>query len=80
MPTTPPARCTCAHPDDTSPCSGPASVRVADVLGVERDGCIHHAARALAGIPGSTVRPLSGHSGAAIQAYRLADAVREGRR
>lgn len=65
-------RCEAAHPDDTSPCTGPTdAVYVVDTTGATAPGCIHHAAALLASVADARVIPGS-LTGAAIEAYDLA--------
>jgi len=66
------ARCPAAHPEDPSPCHGPAdAVLVVDAVGDEAIGCVHHGAALLASVAGSRVYPLT-VPGAAIDCHRRA--------
>lgn len=65
-------RCSAAHPDDTSPCDGPAdAVEVVDTTHHRLPGCPRHGARALASITGARVEAGS-VPGAAISAFKAA--------
>ena len=65
-------RCAAAHPDDPTPCDGPAAVTVRDAQGAWTDGCEHHAARP-AGLEGSRICTLPHASaGAAIRVLMAA--------
>lgn len=67
-----PIRCAAAHPEDRSPCDGPAdAVRVVDPVGDGVIGCVQHAAVALASIEGARVYPHSVDE-AAIEAFQRA--------
>lgn len=69
-------RCSAAHIDDPSPCSGPAdSVLVRDKTGAEVSGCARHAAQVLAAVEGATVHAGS-VEGAAIDAFKRAQRLR----
>jgi hypothetical protein len=66
-------RCPAAHPEDPSPCGGPAVVTVLDAQNHGADGCEHHAARTLASL--ERVRVYNLHDapvGTAVRVYRLA--------
>ncbi|MFD7918764.1 hypothetical protein ACFV3R_06025 [Streptomyces sp. NPDC059740] len=53
-------RCAAAQREDPTPCDGPAdTVTVLDRLGHEVAGCVHHAARLLAGLDGGRVHPFA---------------------
>ncbi|GAA3231133.1 hypothetical protein ACFQE4_12555 [Streptomyces thermocoprophilus] len=69
-------RCPAAHPDDPTPCEGPAVVTVLDAHDAGADGCEHHAARLLASLEGSRVYPLPGApEGAGIRVFTAADTL-----
>lgn len=70
-----PPRCAAAHADDPAPCDGPTAVRVS-TGSTSVTGCVRHSAAVLASVPAASVHPLSGHDGAAIKAYRLAQEIR----
>lgn len=70
-------RCPAAHPDDPTPCTGPATVTVLDSRGAGTDGCEHHAARLLASLEGGRVYALpNAPAGAAIRVFKAADGIR----
>lgn len=67
-------RCPAAHPDDPTPCDGPAVVTILDRDNAGADGCEHHAARLLASLDGGRVYPLpDAPDGAAIRVFKAAD-------
>ncbi|GAA0668229.1 hypothetical protein GCM10009535_55110 [Streptomyces thermocarboxydovorans] len=69
-------RCPAAHPDDPTPCEGPAVVTVLDAHNAGADGCQHHAARLLASLEGGRVYPLpDAPAGAAIRVFTAADTL-----
>ncbi|MER5445498.1 hypothetical protein ABT065_07650 [Streptomyces sp. NPDC002764] len=71
------ARCPAAHPEDPTPCDGPAVVIVLDAHNAGVDGCEHHGARLLASLEGGRVYPLpDAPTGAAIRVFTAADAIR----
>jgi hypothetical protein len=71
------ARCPAAHPDDPTPCDGPAVVTVLDAQNAGADGCEHHAARLLASLEGGRVYALpDAPEGAAIRVFKAADSIR----
>ncbi|MET8980422.1 hypothetical protein ABZX85_32930 [Streptomyces sp. NPDC004539] len=73
----PAGRCGAAHPDDPTPCGGPAAVTIADSHGAVVGGCEHHAARMLASLDGARVAPLpAGPAGAAVRVFTAADTLR----
>ncbi|MBV9024239.1 MAG: hypothetical protein JO362_10705 [Streptomycetaceae bacterium] len=66
-------RCPAAHPEDPTPCTGPAVVTVLDTRNHGADGCEHHAARLLASLKGSRVYHLPhAPEGAAIRVFTAA--------
>ncbi|WP_432159122.1 hypothetical protein [Streptomyces sp. bgisy153] len=70
-------RCPAAHPDDPTPCDGPAVVTVLDRQNGGAEGCEHHAARLLASLDGGRVYPLpDAPEGAAIRVFKAADTTR----
>lgn len=70
-------RCPAAHPDDPTPCGGPAVVTVLDQHNAGANGCEHHAARLLASLEGGRVYPLpDAPEGAAIRVFKAADGIR----
>lgn len=70
-------RCPAAHPEDPTPCDGPAVVTVLDVHNAGADGCEHHGARLLASLEGGRVYPLpDAPEGAAIRVFKAADTTR----
>ncbi|MDX2675814.1 hypothetical protein [Streptomyces soliscabiei] len=70
-------RCAAAHPDDPTPCGGPAAVTVLDASNSGADGCEHHGARLLASIEGARVYPLpDAPQGAAVRVFKAADSTR----
>lgn len=70
-------RCPAAHPDDTSPCNGPAVVTVLDRGNAGADGCEHHAARLLASLEGGRVVPLPhAPEGSAVRVFKASDGLR----
>ncbi|MEV0938746.1 hypothetical protein AB0J05_49805 [Streptomyces phaeochromogenes] len=70
-------RCPAAHPDDPTPCDGPAVVTVLDRQNAGADGCEHHAARLLASLEGGRVYPLpDAPEGSAIRVFKAADGTR----
>ncbi len=70
-------RCPAAHPDDPTPCVGPAVVTVLDRQNAGADGCEHHAARLLASLEGGRVYALpDAPEGAAIRVFKAADTTR----
>ncbi|MFF4356929.1 hypothetical protein [Streptomyces sp. NPDC001604] len=72
-----PARCPAAHPDDPTPCRGPAVVTVLDATNAGADGCEHHGARLLASLDGGRVYSLlDAPGGAAIRVFKAADGIR----
>lgn len=69
-------RCPAAHPDDSTPCDGPAVVTVLDAVGGGADGCEHHGARLLASLDGGRVYALpDAPAGAAIRVFKVADRI-----
>lgn len=71
------ARCAAAHPDDPTPCEGPAVVTVLDRGNAGADGCEHHAARLLASLKGGRVYRLpDALEGAAIRVFKAAPDIR----
>nr|QIZ01762.1 hypothetical protein HEP87_26755 [Streptomyces sp. S1D4-11] len=70
-------RCPAAHPDDPTPCDGPAVVTVLDAANAGADGCEHHGARLLASLDGGRVYALpDAPAGAAIRVFKTAGATR----
>jgi hypothetical protein len=70
-------RCPAAHPEDPTPCDGPAVVTVLDRQNAGADGCEHHAARLLASLDGGRVYGLpDAPAGAAIRVFKAADGIR----
>ncbi|KAB1149486.1 hypothetical protein F7R91_05525 [Streptomyces luteolifulvus] len=70
-------RCPAAHPDDPSPCNGPAVVTVLDATNAGADGCEHHGARLLASLEGGRVYGLpDAPDGAAVRVFQTADTTR----
>ena len=70
-------RCAAAHPDDPTPCDGPAVVTVLDANNHGANGCRHHAARMLASLRGGRVYPLpDSPAGAAIEVFKAAAGIR----
>jgi hypothetical protein len=73
----PAGRCPAAHPNDPTPCDGPAVVTVLDAVNAGADGCEHHGARLLATLQGGRVYRLpDAPEGAAIRAFKTAASVR----
>lgn len=67
-------RCPAAHPEDPSPCGGPAVVTVLDATNAGLNGCEHHGARLLASLDGGRVYALpDAPEGAAIRVFQAAD-------
>ncbi|MER5822459.1 hypothetical protein ABT086_09305 [Streptomyces mirabilis] len=70
-------RCPAAHPDDPTPCDGPAVVTVLDAANAGADGCEHHGARLLASLDGGRVYALPGApAGAAIRVFKATATTR----
>jgi hypothetical protein len=70
-------RCPAAHPDDPTPCSGPAVVTVLDPYNAGSDGCEHHGARLLASLERGRVYALpDAPVGTAIRVFTAADGIR----
>ncbi|MEO3767687.1 hypothetical protein [Streptomyces sp. B5E4] len=70
------SRCPAAHPDDPTPCEGPAVATVLDVHNTGADGCEHHAARLLASLQDGRVYTLpDAPAGAALRVSTAADAI-----
>ncbi|MGW1543708.1 hypothetical protein ACWCPM_26295 [Streptomyces sp. NPDC002309] len=70
-------RCPSAHPEDPTPCVGPAVVTVLDAFNGGANGCEHHAARLLASLDGGRVYALpDAPAGAAIRVFTAADTIR----
>jgi hypothetical protein len=70
-------RCPAAHPEDPTPCDGPAAVTILDKTNAGADGCEHHGARLLASIEGGRVYALpDAPEGAAIRVFKAADSIR----
>lgn len=70
-------RCPAAHPDDPTPCDGPAVVTVLDASNAGADGCEHHAARLLASLERGRVYGLpDAPPGAAIRVHKAAGDTR----
>ncbi|MGW2043746.1 hypothetical protein ACWCPF_00990 [Streptomyces sp. NPDC001858] len=70
------ARCPAAHPDDPTPCVGPAVVTVLDPYNAGADGCEHHWARLLASLERGRVYALpDAPAGAAIRVFKAADGI-----
>ncbi|MBN0043100.1 hypothetical protein JS756_03015 [Streptomyces actuosus] len=70
-------RCPVAHPEDPTPCDGPAVVTVLDADNAGADGCEHHAARLLASLDGGRVYGLPhAPAGTAIRVFKAADGIR----
>lgn len=70
-------RCPAAHPDDPTPCDGPAVVTVLDAGNAGADGCEHHGARLLASLKGARVYGLpEAPAGTAIRVFKAADTIR----
>lgn len=66
-------RCSAAHHNDPTPCSGPPVVTVLDRQNAGADGCEHHAARILASLEGGRVYGLpDAPEGAAIRVFKAA--------
>jgi hypothetical protein len=69
------ATCASRHPDDISPCDGPAdAVIVQDSTGACATGCVAHAARILTVVHRVQVHSLA-VPGAALATFRLAGKV-----
>jgi len=69
-------RCGASHASDARPCEGRHdAVRVIDRTGMSVDGCVLHSAALLASLEGGWVVPLNGPDGAAIDAFRRAQAM-----
>ncbi|WFB09539.1 hypothetical protein LRS74_22675 [Streptomyces sp. LX-29] len=69
-------RCPAAHPDDPTPCDGPAVVTVLDAYNDGADGCEHHGARLLASLERGSVYALpDAPAGAAIRVFIAADDI-----
>ncbi|WP_425245814.1 hypothetical protein [Streptomyces sp. NEAU-NA10] len=70
-------RCPAAHPEDPTPCVGPAVVTVLDRFNAGADGCEHHSARLLASLNGGRVYALPHAApGTAIRVFKAADGIR----
>ncbi|MFI1091941.1 hypothetical protein [Streptomyces sp. NPDC020917] len=70
-------RCPAAHPDDPTPCIGPAVVTVLDATNAGVSGCEHHAARLLASLDGGRVYALpDAPDGAALRVFAGAADIR----
>ncbi|MFF7884284.1 hypothetical protein ACH40F_29305 [Streptomyces sp. NPDC020794] len=70
-------RCPAAHPDDPTPCDGPAVVTVLDAANAGANGCGHHGARLLASLDGGRVYALpDAPAGAAIRVFKTAGTTR----
>jgi hypothetical protein len=70
-------RCPAAHPDDPTPCSGPAVVTILDAHNKGANGCEHHGARMLASLAGGRVYPLpDAPAGAAIRTFKASGTLR----
>lgn len=70
-------RCPAAHPDDPTPCTGPAAVTVLDADNAGADGCEHHAARLLASLDGGRVYALpDAPEGAALRVFTASADIR----
>jgi hypothetical protein len=70
-------RCPAAHPEDPTPCSGPAVVTVLDATDAGADGCEHHGARLLASLDGGRVYALpEAPAGSAVSVFKAADKIR----
>jgi hypothetical protein len=70
-------RCPAAHPEDPTPCGGPAAVTVLDADNAGADGCEHHGARLLASLDRGRVYALpDAPEGAAIRVFKAADGIR----
>lgn len=71
-----PDRCTAAHPEDPTACTGPRdAVHIVDAQDYEAWACEHHGARLLASLDGGRVFPGS-VGGAATRVALAADAIR----
>jgi hypothetical protein len=69
--------CPAAHPDDPTPCTGPAVVTVLDAHNAGADGCEHHGARLLASLDGGRVYGLPhAEPGTAICVFKAAATTR----
>ncbi|MEW2076773.1 hypothetical protein AB0941_24560 [Streptomyces sp. NPDC013433] len=69
-------RCPAAHPEDPTPCDGPAVVTVLDACNAGADGCEHHGARLLASLEHGRVYALpDAPAGAAIRVFTAADGI-----
>lgn len=78
---TQPVRCATAHPTDSSLCDTlPDAVIIVDQNGVERFGCVHHGARALASMTYAHVLcgPMS-HVGYGLRSNAATDALHRSR-
>lgn len=72
-----PDRCPAAHPEDPTPCDGPAVVTVLDATNAGIKGCEHHGARLLASVDRGRVYALpDAPEGSAIRVFKAADTVR----
>lgn len=70
-------RCPAAHPEDPTPCDGPAVVTVIDRQNSGAAGCEHHAVRLLASLDGGRVYALpDAPDGVAIRVFKAADTAR----
>ncbi|MGW0372443.1 hypothetical protein ACWDZW_26845 [Streptomyces coeruleorubidus] len=70
-------RCPAAHPEDPTPCDGPAVVTILDAANAGANGCEHHAARLLASLDGGRVYALpEAPDGAAIRVFKAAGTIR----
>lgn len=68
--------CGASHTADARPCEGRRdAVQVIDRTGTSVDGCVLHSAALLAALEGGRVVPLNGPDGAAIDAFRRAQAM-----
>lgn len=66
-------RCPAAHPEDPTPCDGPAVVTILDRQNAGADGCEHHGARMLASLEGGRVYALpDAPEGSAIRVFKAA--------
>ncbi|MGW3813452.1 hypothetical protein [Streptomyces sp. NPDC005046] len=70
-------RCPAAHPEDPTPCDGPAVVTILDSRNAGANGCEHHGARLLASLDGGRVYPLpDAPEDAAIRVFKAAAGLR----
>ncbi|QIY95847.1 hypothetical protein HEP87_19690 [Streptomyces sp. S1D4-11] len=70
-------RCPAAHPEDPTPCDGPAVVTILDAANAGANGCEHHGARLLASLTGGRVYALgTAPEASAIRVFKAAATIR----